>query len=105
MNETLTVPRKLAQQLFHLAQTGVASGWVSRESSGNLSAAAGPPPTDERPFAVWYNHPQGPVSPHLHEQHAEAWTFVIALDTKGVLQLHAWRGTPQREFPVKILRD
>ncbi|MGH8529814.1 MAG: hypothetical protein ACRETN_08230 [Nevskiales bacterium] len=116
----LTIPRRLVQQVFHHAQTapgGAASGLIGASAEGGLKPyplLAGENRQSvleklrarrERLFAIYYVHPRGPGEPLPEEQapDAESYIFIIALDTRGVLQLRAWRGA--RELPAKIIED
>ncbi len=117
MNESvLTIPRRLVQQVFHHAQVapgGVTSGLIG-EAAGTLRSypAVGGDlraqhdalrARGERLFAVYHVHPQGPHTPAAGEQDPDHFVFIISLDTRGVLQLHAWRG--DEELPAKIIED
>lgn len=115
MNESpLTIPRRLVQQVFHHAQRGFASGLIG-ESRGALRPYPLASDADlaaqcealqargEQLFAVYHVHPEGPHAPAAAEQNAAHYVFIISLDTRGVLQLHAWRGST--ELPAKIIED
>lgn len=116
---SLTLPRRLVQQVFHHAQTagGAGSGLIGEAADGGLRPYPLPAGTDrqvlleklrargERLFATYYVHPQGPGVPAPDElaPDLQSFVFIIALDTRGVLQLRAWRST--QELPAKIIED
>ncbi len=120
MSTQLTIPRRLVQQVFHHAQTapgGAASGVIGESTDGGLYPYPLTRGVDqqtlleqlrtrgERLYAVYHVHPQGPGAPQPKElaPEAQSYTFIIALDTRGVLQLRAWRGA--HELPAKIIED
>ncbi len=117
---SLIIPRRLVQQVFHHAQTapgGEGSGLIGEAADGALRPYPLPQGADrkslleklrarrERLFATYYVHPKGPGEPSLEERapDTESYIFIIALDTRGVLQLRAWRDA--QELPARIIED
>lgn len=66
---------------------------------------------NESLFAIYHSHPSAPAEPSEKDQQAlaypEANYLIISLNTKGVLELRAWRkgDTAMQEVPLKILED
>lgn len=106
-DKTLQLPRTLVNQLLRQAQlaAGLTQGFVFCESSGryrcepvaadaDLSAAAGQ--AQARTAVAFFRSSHAPLTPLTREQMAAlgggtTLYLDIALDTKGVLQLRAWR--------------
>lgn len=106
-DKTLRLPRTLVNQLLRQAQqaAGITQGFVFREGSGryrcelvaanaDLSVAARH--AQARTPVALFRSSHAPLTPLAGEQMAAfsahtALFLDIALDTKGVLQLRAWR--------------
>lgn len=118
--DTLHLPRTLVNQLLRQAQLAVmfSQGWVLRDPNGYfrpvtlapdtgiLEAAAGTLPNP--PFAFYRSSKLSQNALTSGEiaalSRCTSLYLDIALDTKGVLQLHAWRivGTRATETAVTI---
>lgn len=111
----LLIPRKLAQQLFHLAQQpdeDCVCGYLLQNADGQLQPVATGQadtrpeniPTGSQLYGYFQRLPLGQQQPTT--VHSGLWQFTLSLDVKGVLQLQAWRGEGQpQEVPVRILAD
>ncbi|HEY1075425.1 MAG TPA: hypothetical protein VGE51_01955 [Fontimonas sp.] len=97
MPETaLIIPRRLAIQILHEAQ-------IAQPASirGIVCARDGEPHafrqnhTDARDgealWAVLWSHPTSPAVPTVEQLSAEQLSLVVSLNTKGVLEMRAWR--------------
>ena len=64
-----------------------------------------------RLFAIYHSHPTAPAEPSAQDLaesgYPEAWQLIISLNTKGVLELRAWRFEDGvvAETPLKIIDD
>jgi [CysO sulfur-carrier protein]-S-L-cysteine hydrolase len=62
-------------------------------------------------FAIYHSHPHAPPEPSARDReltaYPEAYHLIISLNTKGVLELRAWRPVAggMAEVPVKIIPD
>lgn len=62
-------------------------------------------------FAIYHSHPHAPPEPSVRDRDLtsfpEAYHLIVSLNTKGVLELRAWKPTDRdmREVPLKIIRD
>jgi proteasome lid subunit RPN8/RPN11 len=62
-------------------------------------------------FAVYHSHPHAPPEPSTRDReltsYPEAYHLIISLNTKGVLEMRAWKPAERdmREVPLKIIRD
>jgi proteasome lid subunit RPN8/RPN11 len=62
-------------------------------------------------FAIYHSHPHAPPEPSARDceqiSHPDAYYLIISLNTKGVLEMRAWKpvGRDMREVPLKIIRD
>lgn len=65
----------------------------------------------EELFAIYHSHPTAPAEPSARDveqlAYPEAVYLIISLNTKGVLELRAWRARQQSmdEIPLKILES
>lgn len=138
MNQPLTLPRNLVQQLFHHAQSAPEDevcGLLSRAGGGELRlhrianvaddpaqrfemhetqlirAMQGMRENDAELFAIYHSHPSAPAVPSARDLaesgYPEVWQLIISLNTKGVLELRAWRleDDEARETPLRIIED
>lgn len=107
----LILPRRLAIRLLHAAQT------ASPEPIRGIVTARGGKPAgfrlapaglgaDETPWAALWSCPQAAAVPRADELVQGRLSLVISLNTKGVLEMRAWRlvdGTAQEQ--VLRIRD
>lgn len=62
-------------------------------------------------FAIYHSHPTAPAVPSAADLaesgYPEAWHLIISLNTKGVLELRAWRleADEAQETPLRIIED
>jgi proteasome lid subunit RPN8/RPN11 len=62
-------------------------------------------------FAIYHSHPHAPPEPSARDReltaYPEAYHLIISLNTKGVLELRAWKpmADGMAEVPVKIIPD
>lgn len=81
------------------------------DSAAQISAMKKLRTRGETLFAIYHSHPGAPAEPSLRDQaelaYPEAAYLIISLNTKGVLELRAWRqrGETLQEVPLKILED
>lgn len=117
-DKTLRLPRPLVNQLLRQAQqaTGFTQGFVFREGSGryrceplaantDLNAPAGQAQT--RIPVAFFRSSHAPLTPLAREPIAALGGRItlfldLALDTKGVLQLRAWRLTNNQTTALEI---
>ncbi len=65
----------------------------------------------EELFAIYHSHPTAPAEPSDRDRkelaYPDAAYLIISLNTKGVLELRAWRAANEtmREIPLKIIGD
>lgn len=95
-DEILVMPRSLAIRVLHAAQ-------VAQPESirGVIGARSGEPATlyvgrdapgaQETLWAELWSHPQAAAVPQASELSPGRLTLVISLNTKGVLEMRAWR--------------
>ncbi|MGD0960455.1 MAG: M67 family metallopeptidase [Methylomonas sp.] len=123
MNPEINLPRKLTNQLLHLAQTSPEQeicGLIGADRDGlpincyPIPNAAATPHNrflldgsrqiaamqtmrdrQETLFAIYHSHPHAPAIPSLADieeaGYPEALHLIISLNTKGVLELRAFR--------------
>jgi proteasome lid subunit RPN8/RPN11 len=62
-------------------------------------------------FAIYHSHPHEPPEPSARDReltrYPEAYHLIISLNTKGVLEMRAWKPAERgmREVPLKIIPD
>lgn len=62
-------------------------------------------------FAIYHSHPHAPPEPSARDREQlgfpDAYYLIISLNTKGVLEMRAWKPGSQdmQEVPLKIIRD
>lgn len=62
-------------------------------------------------FAIYHSHPHAPPEPSARDReltsYPEAYHLIISLNTKGVLEMRAWKPIVDgmTEVPVKIIPD
>lgn len=62
-------------------------------------------------YAIYHSHPGAPAEPSVKDlqevSYPDAAYLIISLNTKGVLELRAWKLDAEvfREIPLKILED
>lgn len=107
--QVLVMPRRLAIQILHAAQ--IAQPDAIR---GTVVARAGEPVrfhpdgevlrTGEQCWAKLWSHPQSAAVPSVDELADGGLSLVVSLNTKGVLEMRAWRldGDRAREQVLKI---
>lgn len=108
---SLVIDRRLAIQLLHVAQLAAPAaidGMVIADASGVPQRFLPREQAEQQPVAaLWaklYSNPTAAAIPSAAEMHPTLLTLVISLNTKGVLEMRAWRlqdGLPQ-EQPVSI---
>ncbi|HVT35607.1 MAG TPA: hypothetical protein VHE37_08485 [Nevskiaceae bacterium] len=97
------IDRRLAIEVLHQAQVALPQpirGWIA--ASGKF--IAGEAPAAVAPWARLWSHPQAPAVPAAGELAPGVLNLVISLNTKGVLEMRAWRlvdGAPA-EVVLKI---
>lgn len=92
----LVMPRSLAIRILHLAQiaqpaairgvVGARGGEPASFHPDREIAAAG-----ETVWAELWSHPLAPAVPDASELHDGRLSLVVSLNTKGVLEMRAWR--------------
>lgn len=112
--EALRLPRPLVNQLLRHAQraTERSQGWVLRDARGELQAKPLAAETDLAtapatvPFAFYrsFKADHGPLTAEETAALAKRTALYIemALDTKGVLQLRAWRLEGRQATPLDV---
>lgn len=112
--EALRLPRPLVNQLLRHAQRAAehSQGWVLRNAHGELQAVPLAPETDlttaaaSTVFALYrsFKAHHLPLSADEIAALAERTRLYIemALDTKGVLQLRAWRLESRQATPLEV---
>ena len=66
---------------------------------------------EETLFAIYHSHPSAPAVPSARDLeeigYPDAWQLIISLNTKGVLELRAWRleNGEARETLLRIIED
>lgn len=109
MNEILVMPRPLAIRILHAAQIAApeairgvvgARGGEPRAFHPGRDAVAG----DETLWARLWSHPQAAAVPTASELRDGELSLVVSLNTKGVLEMRAWRliGGAAQEQVLKI---
>ena len=111
MNDVLVMPRALAIRILHEAQIaqpeairGVVTarhGEPVRFVGGSAGVGDG-----ESLWADLWSHPQAAAVPQVNELREGRLSLVVSLNTKGVLEMRAWRlvaGAPQEQ--VLKIRD
>ncbi len=104
-SSSLIIPRRLAIQILHEAQIaqpasirGVVCARADEPSAfrqGEAQARDG-----ETLWAVLWSHPLAPAVPTADQLSADQLSLVVSLNTKGVLEMRAWRlhdGAPQEQ--------
>ncbi|MES0874498.1 hypothetical protein [Sinimarinibacterium thermocellulolyticum] len=91
----LVLPRRLAIQILHAAQTA-----APHSIRGVVTCRGGGPErwrqqgeklsNDERVWAELWSHPQAAAIPQACELTEGRLSLIVSLDTKGVLQMRAW---------------
>ncbi|MDP9140771.1 MAG: hypothetical protein M3O62_08285 [Pseudomonadota bacterium] len=101
----LIIPRRLAIQILHEAQIaqpeairGVVCARTDEPSAFRQGEAQAR--TGESLWAVLWSHPLAPAVPSADQLDADQLSLVVSLNTKGVLEMRAWRlreGAPQEQ--------
>ncbi len=106
---TLVIPRRLAVEILHAAQVaqpqpirgvvGARNGEPASFRAERSQLASG-----EQLWARLWSHPQAPAVPSAAELADGGLSLVVSLNTKGVLEMRAWRldGEVPREQVLKI---
>jgi hypothetical protein len=102
---SLIIPRRLAIQILHEAQIaqpasirGVVCARADEPSAFRQNEAQAH--TGESLWAVLWSHPTSAAVPTVDQLSAEQLSLVVSLNTKGVLEMRAWRlrdGAPQEQ--------
>lgn len=95
-SETLAVrlPRRLAIDLLHraqIAQPDAINGYVAGVDDRPVAWRETAPQLPETCWARLWSIPDAPAVPRLDELEDEGLSLVISLNTKGVLEIRAWR--------------
>jgi [CysO sulfur-carrier protein]-S-L-cysteine hydrolase len=95
-DEPLVIPRRLAIQILHAAQTAQPAA-----IRGLVGARDGEPTrfhpepealaSCERLWARMWSRPQAAAVPAAAELDGETTSLVVSLNTKGVLEMRAWQ--------------
>ena len=92
----LVMPRSLAIRILHLAQIaqpaairGVVGARDGEPASFHLDRET--PVAGESLWAELWSHPLAPAVPEAAELHDGRLSLVVSLNTKGVLEMRAWR--------------
>ncbi|SFF43224.1 hypothetical protein SAMN04488120_10474 [Fontimonas thermophila] len=92
----LVIPRRLAVRILHAAQAaspasirGVVGARGGEPDRVYIEPAS--PPPDEPCWARVWSNPQRAAVPGVEELADGALCLVVSLNTKGVLELRAWR--------------
>lgn len=96
----VAVPRPLVLKLLHLAQQGRGSGFITRQSDGSFEIGA----ADAAPFAFYRIASQATPEPADIERCRGLTPLLlsVAVGTKGVLELRAWRIAGQTTEPIEL---
>ena len=96
LHQPLMIPRRLAILILHVAQIA-----QPRSIRGIVTARSGEPAgfreegdmlhRDEVPWARMWSYPQAAAVPVAAELDASLPNLVVSLNTKGVLEMRAWR--------------
>jgi [CysO sulfur-carrier protein]-S-L-cysteine hydrolase len=109
LSQPLVIPRRLAIFILHAAQTA-----QPQSIRGIVTARRGEPAgfredgellhQDEVPWARMWSYPQAAAVPAAAELDAAVPNLVVSLNTKGVLEMRAWRlvENQAREQVLKI---
>ncbi|WP_028081532.1 hypothetical protein [Solimonas soli] len=109
MSDVLVMPRCLAIRILHEAQiaqpeairgvVGARGGEPAAFHKGRDAVAA-----DESLWANLWSHPQAEAVPRAGELREGLLSLVVSLNTKGVLEMRAWRlvGGAVQEQVLKI---
>jgi hypothetical protein len=109
MTDVLVMPRGLAIRILHEAQiaqpdsirgvVGARGGEPAVFRKGRDAVAA-----DETLWANLWSHPQAEAVPQADELREGLLSLVVSLNTKGVLEMRAWRlaGGAVQEQVLKI---
>ena len=106
-DKALIVPRRLAIAILHeaqIAQPEAIRGWVAARNGEPAAYHHGEP--GEGLWARLWSNPLAPAVPTAQELAAGGLHLVVSLNTKGVLEMRAWRlvaGAPQEQ--VLKIRD
>lgn len=96
MPEVLVMPRPLAIRILHaaqIAQPEAIRGVVGARGAGPVSfhVAQDLPPAGETLWARLWSHPAAEAVPAVNELVPGGLSLVVSLNTKGVLEMRAWR--------------
>lgn len=108
MNEPITIPRRVVIELLHQAQIA-----APEAMAGVVGAAYGEPKAfaadsnalADQGLAHWANvfsFPSAPAIPEVDQLTEAVLTLVISLNTKGVLEMRAWRKHGQQVDEINI---
>jgi [CysO sulfur-carrier protein]-S-L-cysteine hydrolase len=81
------------------------------DAAGQLRALREIRERGETLFAIYHSHPHAPPEPSARDReltaYPEAYHLIVSLNTKGVLELRAWKPVAggMVEVPVKIIPD
>ena len=107
--KSLVLPRRLAIQILHAAQVAQPDpirGIVASRDGEPASFHLEPQPLEsgERHWAKLWSHPQAAAVPSADELADGGLSLLVSLNTKGVLEMRAWRldGGIPREQTLKI---
>lgn len=96
MSEILVMPRSLAIRVLHAAQIaqpdpihGVIGARAGEPASLHVDRSE--PAAGETLWARLWSYPQAEAVPQASELIADQLSLVISLNTKGVLEMRAWR--------------
>jgi proteasome lid subunit RPN8/RPN11 len=110
------LPRKIANQLLHLAQISPDAeicGLVSSkqgfllDASEQIAAMAQMRELHEDLFAIYHSHPTAPAQPSTHDialaTYPEAVHLIISLNTKGVLDMRCFKIDQQTALEIPLV--
>lgn len=111
MSEPLVIPRRLAIQILHAAQVAqpasIRGMVVARAGVPSLLRLEGEVASQgELLWARLWSHPQAPAVPAAEQLDAALPNLLVSLNTKGVLEMRAWRLVEGRPWEqVLKIRD
>ncbi len=81
------------------------------DQAGQVAAMKAMRERGEELFAIYHSHPSAPAEPSAQDRellaYPDAVYLIISLNTKGVLELRAWRSADcgMAEVPLRIIED